>query len=170
MCLVRFILSNPLCQLIRKEDRSRTTRPKKREFHGNQHSNKSDETPAESATARKLATADREDVPVNLSHFYRVIEFVSVFTAIQEIAICRTCKREMKFEESGNHGLGFKIAVRCLCGIRFIQSGPLIRNGYEINTRIVLVMRLLGIGLQGINLFCSLMDIGKGYWPQQTCV
>jgi len=146
----------------RGSDPSRTVRPKKRKFHGNQHSNKSDEAPAESATARKLTTADHEDVPVNLSHFYRVIEFISVFTAIQEIVICRTCKRGMKFEESGNRGLGFKIAVRCLCGIRFIQSGPLIRNGYEINKRIVFVMRLLGIGMQGINLFCSLMDIGKG--------
>lgn len=68
----------------------------------------------------------------------------------------------MTFGESGIRGLSFKIAVKCPCGTCFIQSGPLIRNGYEINLRIIFVIRLLGVSLQGINLFCALMDIGKG--------
>lgn len=43
-----------------------------------------------------------------------------------------------------------------------INSGPFINNAYEINRRIVLVLRLLGVGIEGINLFCGLMDLGQG--------
>ena len=32
-------------------------------------------------------------------------------------------------------------------------------NAYEINRRIVFVVRLLGVGINGLNLFCSLMDL-----------
>ncbi|XP_029169169.1 uncharacterized protein LOC114939099 [Nylanderia fulva] len=49
-----------------------------------------------------------------------------------------------------------------MCGRREIQSGPLINTGYEINRRIVFVMRLLGIAREGINVFCGLMDISAG--------
>lgn len=104
----------------------------------------------------------RSCVCVKLTHFYRIIEFVSVFAAISELAICKVCKRNLNFEETGIHGLGFKIAVKCACGTRLIDSGPLRNTGYEINHRIIFAMRLLGIGLQGLNLFISLMDISKG--------
>jgi len=40
--------------------------------------------------------------------------------------------------------------------------GAIYTNGYEINTRIIFVMRLLGVSLAGINLFCAMMNIGKG--------
>ncbi|KAG8228179.1 hypothetical protein J437_LFUL014414 [Ladona fulva] len=43
-----------------------------------------------------------------------------------------------------------------------IASGPLINTGYEINCRMVFVMWLPGIGREGMNLFCGLMDIGQG--------
>lgn len=43
-----------------------------------------------------------------------------------------------------------------------MPSGPYINNGFEVNRRIVFVMRLLGIVLQGINLFSNLMDLGEG--------
>ncbi|CAB3262536.1 unnamed protein product [Arctia plantaginis] len=35
-------------------------------------------------------------------------------------------------------------------------------TGYEINRRIVFVMRLLGVAREGINIFCGLMDISQG--------
>lgn len=38
----------------------------------------------------------------------------------------------------------------------------MIQNVCEINRRFVFVMRLLGIGHEGVNLFCSLMDICRG--------
>jgi len=146
---------------ICKEDTYRPSRPRKRKFQGNQFTNKSGEALGESTSAQKLA-AGVEDVPVKLTHFYRIIEFVSVFSAIQDIVQCKTCRRSMTFDESGSRGLGFKITAKCACGIRHIHSGPFIRNGYEINTRIIFVMRLLGVSLAGINLFCAMMDIGKG--------
>lgn len=68
----------------------------------------------------------------------------------------------MKFEESRHRGLGFKIIVSCKCGHRESNSGLLINTGYEINRRIVFVMRLLGIGREGVNVFCGLMDLCQG--------
>jgi len=115
-----------------------------------------------STSARKLASIDFEDVIVKLTHFYRIIEFVSVFSAIQNLVQCKTCKRDVSFNETGYRGLSFKITVKCACGTNYIPSGPFIRNDSEINTRIVFVMRLLGVGLAGINLFCAMMDIGTG--------
>lgn len=44
----------------------------------------------------------------------------------------------------------------------YIDSSPFINKAYEINRRIVFVFRLLGVGQEGLNLFCSLMDICHG--------
>ncbi|XP_067208105.1 uncharacterized protein [Linepithema humile] len=93
---------------------------------------------------------------------YRIIEFFTVFTALSDILVCRNCKQNIKFEETGIRGLGFKIVVKCKCGSRNINSDPLINTGYEINRRIVFVMRLLGVGRQGLQLFCNYMDICSG--------
>lgn len=96
-----------------------------------------------------------------LAHFYRIIEFVSVFSALSEFLICKDCKQKVRLEETSHKSLGFKIIVLCTCGRREISSGPHLNNGYKINRRIVFVMRLLGVAREGINLFCGL-DIGKG--------
>lgn len=141
---------------------SRVSRPKKRKFHGNRYS-ESDESLEDNATANKILTAKADDV-VKLNHFYRIIEFVSVFAAIQEFVICRNCKNNTNFYETSPRGLGFKIAARCGCETRFINSGPMINSGFEINRRIVLMMRLLGVGLQGLNLFCN----NDGYWKRHV--
>lgn len=78
------------------------------------------------------------------------------------MVICKQCKQKVKFGESGQRDLGFKVTVQCLCGLSHINSGPLINTGYEINRRITFVMRMLGLGRQGINIFCGLMDLGVG--------
>lgn len=145
------------------ETKERRSRPRKRKFHGNQHDDKqSDNNEARSASAKKLDSSTSENVTVNPLHFYRVIEFFTLFTALSDILICRNCKQNVKFEETGIRGLGFKLVVKCKCGSRHINSSPLINTGFEINRRIVFVMRLLGIGRQGLNLFCNYMDIGSG--------
>lgn len=54
----------------------------------------------------------------------------------------------------------------CRCGCSTINSGSFISTGYEINRRIVIVMRLLGIAQEGINLFANLMDICDGLSQQ----
>ena len=47
--------------------------------------------------------------------------------------------------------------MSCECGVSYVKSRPMIGNAYETNRRIVFVMRLLGVGINGLNLFCSLM-------------
>lgn len=74
----------------------------------------------------------------------------------------KIAKKKVKFEDENVRGLGFKIAVTRHCSRRIISSGPFIKNGYEINRRIVFAMRLLGVGREGINLFCGIMGIGQG--------
>lgn len=145
-----------------RSDISRTARPQKRRFQGNQFTSADEDTAETSASARKLLTASSEDIRTNPLHTYRIIEFATVFLALSEILVCRQCKQAVSFEDAGHRGLGFKIIVTCRCGRREINSGPFIHTGYEINRRIVLVMRLLGIGRNGINLFCNVMDICSG--------
>lgn len=53
----------------------------------------------------------------------------------------------MTFNQASPRDLGFKIAVMCECGVSYISSGPMIENAFEINRRLVVVMRLLGIGI-----------------------
>lgn len=89
------------------------------------------------ASAKKLK-ASVADVIVNLSLCYRIIEFLSVFSALVDLLVCRMCKQTVSFRQSGERGLGFKISVKCRCGTTLIQSGPFINNAYKINRRIVL--------------------------------
>ena len=102
------------------------------------------------------------DIIVYPLHCYRIIEFLTMFGVIADIVICRSCKGSVKFEESGHRGLGFQIIVSCKCGHREINSGPLMNTGYEINRWIVFIMMLLGVGREGINVFCGLMDLCQG--------
>lgn len=145
-----------------KDTSHRISRPRKRRFHGNQHFKNESDNLDTSISANKLNTASIDNIIVNPLHCYRIIEFLTVFGALAEIVICKVCKQNVKFEECGHRGLGFKIVVSCNCGHREIRSGPLINSGYEINRRIIFTMRLLGIGREGINIFCGLMDICQG--------
>jgi len=74
--------------------------------------------------------------------------------------ICKQYKQNVKFEESGMRGFGFKLVVKCSCGRADINSGPLINTSFEINIHIVFVMRLLGIGREDIDIFSDFMDMG----------
>ncbi|KAG8231176.1 hypothetical protein J437_LFUL007936 [Ladona fulva] len=113
------------------------------------------------ASGKKLKVSV-SDVANNSNFCYRIIEFVSVFSAISNIAICRWCKEKLSFGQSGERGLGFKISVKCKCGTTLIDSGPFVHNSFEINRRIVIKMRLLGVEREGISIFCGIMDFGQG--------
>lgn len=151
------------------KDNVTRSRSKKRHYHGNQFTDESGKNFASSesddvlsASAKKLHTASSDDIRSSPSHTYKIIEFVTVFTALSQILICYKCKRSVRFEESGQRGLGFKIVVSCNCSHTEINSGPFIHNGFEINRRIVFIMRLLDIAREGINVFCNLMDMCTG--------
>lgn len=114
-----------------------------------------------SASAKKLKLSeDLYDVEVDSSFGYRILDFITVFSAIANVVVCKECKSEVKFTEKAIRGLGFKLVVSCAkCEKKEISSCPYIKNGYEINRRIVLAMRLLGVGLQGIKKFCAFMEL-----------
>lgn len=76
---------------------------------------------------------------------------------------CKTCDKEVKFSKTAVRGVGFKINIQCECGDRTINSCDFIDKGYEINRRLVFVMRLLGVGINGLDLFCSLMDMTSNF-------
>lgn len=141
---------------------SHPDRSKKRRFQGNQSTVEHDINFA-STSAEKLANKKTvDDIKISRVFDYCILNFFSVFSTISSNVICKICKKEVKFYQTTNRGLGFKIAIQCECDEKLIESCPFINNAYEINRRIVLVMRLLGIGREGINLFCALMDICQG--------
>lgn len=58
--------------------------------------------------------------------------------------MCRECHGDIKFLTTAPRGLDFKIKISCKCGNKFVHSYPLINDkAYEINRRLVFVMRLL---------------------------
>lgn len=120
---------------------SRSGRPRKKVFQGNQHSNSESSKCGEDGESRsaKKTSVTSENVIVNPVHCYRIIEFFTVFIALSDMLICRNCKQDVKFIETGIHGLGFKLVITCKCGSKQIQSGPCINTRFEINRRIVFV-------------------------------
>lgn len=137
-------------------------RTKKRTFRGNQYTAKQS-TDFTSTSAKKLLDTKELDVTIS-SHFaYCILEFATVFSTISSAVICKKCKGEVNFESSNFRGASFKIFMSCKCDSPLvINSCPMIKNAAEINCRIIFAMRLLGIGREGLNIFCGLMDMRQG--------
>lgn len=116
-----------------------------------------------STSAKKLKQSeDLYDLEVDPSFTYRIIDFIAVFTAISNVVVCKECKSPVKFTESGKRGLGFKLVVSCEnCESSEIPNCSFVNKAYEINRRIVLSMRLLGVGLHGIIKFCAFMELPR---------
>lgn len=77
--------------------------------------------------------------------------------------VCKKCKGDVSFTETSKRGLGFRIVMTCNeCDEFYINNCPIINSHtYEINIRMTLAMRILGIGLNGIKKFCAFMDLPK---------
>ena len=116
-----------------------------------------------SSSAKKLKQSeDLYDIEVNPAFGYRIINFIAVFSAISDVVVCKICQSKIKFTESSKRGLGFKLVVSCEnCEKTEILSCPLVEKGYEINRRIVIAMRLLGVGWHGIRKFCAFMELPR---------
>ena len=114
-----------------------------------------------SASAKKLNMAN-EDFDINYDFSNRILNFVTVFSVISQHVKCKTCDSDIAFHERSSRGLGFKIVIACPnCPDVVIPSCKFINNAYEINHRIVLAMRLLGVGLNGILKFCAFMELPR---------
>lgn len=154
-----------VCKMDRKSTKRgyyRPDRSRKRKFSGNQHTLE-EETSFTSASAAKLKNTTDEEVLIDYNFGYCILEFCSVFSSLALMIICATCKEKIKFSRSAARGLGFKIGVQCGCkSVRYIPSCSFINKAFEVNHRIVTAMRLIGVGREGINIFCSIMDIGQG--------
>ena len=73
---------------------------------------------------------------------------------------CKTCNADITFQEGSPQVLGFKIIIASPnCPEVFIPSSKFIQNEYKINRGIVLALRLLGVGLNGIVKFCAFMEL-----------
>lgn len=137
-------------------------KPKKRKFYGNRYINETDVSFA-STSAEKLKDKNDLEVTIDLMQGYRIIHFLSVFNILSTLVKCKECENNVKFKVKGEQGLGFKLLIECDCDSKEIDFCPKINNKtFEINRRIIFVMRVLGVGLQGINIFCGLMNLGQG--------
>ncbi|CAH2107864.1 unnamed protein product [Euphydryas editha] len=137
---------------------------KKRKFHGVLPHEHEANTSYASASASKLQQSEDTsfDVHVDQTTGYSILQFFLVFSTLQEYLKCKTCDKDVSFTKYGQRGLGFKVCITCKCGKRYINSCHMISTGYEINRRLVYIMRLIGVGLSGINKFCGLMELGTG--------
>lgn len=94
-----------------------------------------------SASAKKFKAQEEICVPRDTSVEYRILNFITVFTAISEYVLCKTCREPVKFETASERGLGFKIVILCdKCNPRSINSCNFVKHSYEINRRFKFVM------------------------------
>ena len=129
------------------------------------------ETPEDlnvSASAKKLKERNVYDVEVDPSFGYRFINFIPVFAAISNVVVCKVCHSNVTFTETSKRGLGFKLVISCdNCEKKEIPNSSYVKNAYEINRRIILAMRLLGVGLRGLMKFCAFMELPRPIF--QSC-
>ncbi|XP_018315739.1 uncharacterized protein [Mycetomoellerius zeteki] len=141
-----------------REIKGRASRPKKRPKPLNRHMIEC-ETASTSASAKKLKTSS-VIVPIDASHGYRIINFLTLFSTLSDMIKCKSCDGDISFKEGSIRGLGFKLVITCdKCEPRYINCCPLINHAYEINRRFVFAMRLLGVGYEGAKKFCGIMDL-----------
>ncbi|CAK9824037.1 hypothetical protein ANTRET_LOCUS2273, partial [Anthophora retusa] len=121
------------------------------------------ESASTSTLAKKFNAGNKIDNEVNANFGYRVINFLTVFSAISSVVKCKKCDGDITFAESSIRGLGFTLVIKCdSCKPTSVHSSPLINGkAYEINRRIIFVSRLLGFGHAGIEKFCGLMDLPR---------
>ena len=93
---------------------------------------------------------------------YCIISFDN-FLTISTIVKCKFCDSDISFSRNCEKGLGFQLVATCDCRQTVIDSCKKIGKAFEINRKFVFVMRPLGIGINGVKLFVSLMDLGTDF-------
>lgn len=139
----------------------RSDRSTRRKFYGNQHTIETS-TEFTSTSAEKFKGKKQFSVGVNPLISYCIISFFDIFIPLAQLVKCKECNGDITFTKSGERFLGFYLQVSCSCKETKLNSSPTIYNTFEINRKFVFVMRLLGIGIHGINFFYTFMDISHG--------
>ena len=134
----------------------------------------------QSRSAMKLLPGKKtfipEENPEELVGF-NVIDVQLLANAISRAAVCKHCRKgSLALKNNGKHGLALKMDLECdnidcqsketfytskRCSAE-AKEGP--KQGgipFEINLRIVLAMRLLGRGLDGLRLFAGVMNMAN---------
>jgi len=89
-----------------------------------------------------------DQVTEDLEKYYRIIDFLLVFSTIATLVKCVKCDGKINFHSTKKKGLGFNIKVSCeSCKqITNVPSSARINSGvYEVNYRFVFVMRILAL-------------------------
>lgn len=142
----------------------RPNRPRKRKVPHYDPDQIEAETEYTSTSATKIKNTNYDDVEIDGSHNNVIINFLTVFNFLSQCLKCKNCNSDVTFSRSSVRGLGFHLVIKCECKNPLrVSSSPLVNNAYEINRRLMFVMRILGLGLRSINTFCSLMELSAGF-------
>lgn len=115
---------------------------------------------------RRDCTKRRICISFDPNFSYCILQYATVLSAISSCLVCKQCGSEVKFLQASVRGLRFKLHIECVLhvcdkDINRVYSPPLIETAYEINRRFAFVMCVHGTELQGMHLFCSLMDLPR---------
>ncbi|XP_068987314.1 uncharacterized protein [Bombus flavifrons] len=135
------------------------------------HKRKNEGISTSSASAKKIKVTVEDQVTEDLEKHYRIIDFLLVFSTIATLVKCVKCDGKVNFHSTKKEGLGFNIKVSCeSCKqITNVPSSARINSGiFEVNYRFVFVMRILGLGLDGCEKFCGLMDLSSRFLSTPT--
>ena len=81
---------------------------------------------------------------------YRIINSVTIFSAIASLVKCAKCNSKISFGIVSERGLGFKIPIVCdKCTPEYVPSRDFIKHSYESNRRFILAMRVIGVSYKG---------------------
>ena len=87
--------------------------------------------------------------------FYLSLSFFTLSSFVK----CNVCDGEITFLKTCVKGLGFQVELQCQCNKRVFDSCNRIGIDFEVNRKFFFIMRLIGIGINGMKLFCSMMDL-----------
>lgn len=105
-------------------------------------------------SAKKLRASHVLEPSINNNIDYVILNFATVFSFISEHVKWKTCGNDISFAKTSTRGLGFKVQILCpSCVTQSEPSCPYISNAYEINTKFIFAMRMIGIGLNGAKNF-----------------
>ena len=143
---------------VRKNRTIYKSRNKKRKQSFNPKTAETDDGGA-STSARKLKSQDEYHVPKTDTVDYRIINFITVFSAIAILLKCAKCNSKISFAIVSERRLGFKISVVCdKCNPEYIPSCDFLKHSYEINRRFILAMLVIGVGYEGAKKICGSMQ------------